>query len=248
MTFEGAEMAAGGWAAKRFWTEARVVPAPGGHGIALDARAVKTPAKAPLVLPSHALAEAVAAEWDAQKDAVDPRTMPLTRAANAAIDKVVPQYDEVAEMIAAYGGSDLLCYRAPGPEALVARQAAGWDRWLDWAAARHGARLAAGVGVVHVAQDAACLSALGARVRAHSAFELTGLYDLVALSGSLVLGLAVSEGALDPAAAWDLSRIDETWQAEQWGADEDAEALAAAKRRDFLQAHRFLTLLRTAPA
>lgn len=237
-------MAAGGWAAKRFWTEARVVPAPGGHGIALDARPVKTPAKAPLVLPSRALAEGIAAEWDAQQGAVDPRTMPLTRAANAAIDKVAPQYDEVAEIVAAYGGSDLLCYRAPGPEALVARQAAGWDGWLDWAAARHGARLATGAGVVHVPQDPGCLAALSGRVRAHSAFEMTALHDLVALSGSLVLGLAVSEGALDPAAAWELSRIDETWQAEQWGADEEAEAMADAKRRDFLQAHRFLTLLR----
>lgn len=237
-------MAAGGWAAKRFWTEARVVPAPGGHGISLDQRPVKTPAKAPLVLPTRALAEGVAAEWDAQQGTVDPRTMPLTRAANAAIDKVAPQYDEVAEIVAAYGGSDLLCYRAPGPEALAARQAAGWDRWLDWAAARHGARLATAAGVMHVPQEKACLSALTARVGAHSAFELTALHDLVALSGSLVLGLAVSEGALEPEAAWDLSRIDETWQAEQWGEDDEAAAMAALKRQDFLQAHRFLTLLR----
>lgn len=237
-------MATGGWAAKRFWAEARALPVPGGWGVTLDGRPVRTPAKAALVLPTQALAAAIAAEWDAQQGGIDPRTMPLTRAANSATDKVTPQFAEVAEIVAAYGGSDLLCYRAPGPDALVARQAAGWDRWLDWAADRAGARLATAAGVMHVPQDAACLAALAAPLRALSPFELTALHDLVALSGSLVLGLAVAEGALDAETAWELSRIDETWQAEQWGEDEEAAAMAAAKRADFLQARRFLTLLR----
>lgn len=232
------------WAPKRFWKEARAEELPGGgFTVTLDARRVKTPAKADLVLPTRALAEAIAAEWDAQEEKIDPHRMPLTRAANSAIDKVAVQREEVAELIAAYGGSDLLCYRATGPEALVSRQAEHWDPILDWAREKLGAPLVVTAGVIHVEQPRESIAALSARVAALSPFELAALHDLVALSGSLVLGLAVAEGAIKPARAWSLSRIDEDYQAELWGHDEEAAEAAEIKRAAFLQAHRFWTLV-----
>lgn len=228
-----------GWTAKRFWKAATVVPAEGGFAVQLDGRVVKTPAKAALLLPTRALAEAVAAEWLAQDEKVDPASMPVTRAANAALDKVAAQHAEVAALIAAYGETDLLCYRAEGPEELVSLQTAAWDGWLDWAAVRYGARLAATRGVVPVAQPEAALAALAARVAACDIWELAALHDLVGITGSLVLGLAVAEGALDAEAAWDASRIDETWQIAQWGEDEEAAEMAVLKRQALLAAERF---------
>ncbi|WP_417607078.1 ATP12 family chaperone protein [Primorskyibacter flagellatus] len=234
-------------AAKRFWKEAQVVEADGGYSVALDGRAVKTPAKKALVVPTRALAQAVAAEWDAQEDRVNPLTMPVTRGANAAIDKVAVQFDEVATMLLAYGDADLLCYRADSPDGLVARQAQGWDPLLDWADARFGARLAPRTGVMHAAQDPRALAALEDPVRRMTPFELAAFHDLVSISGSLVLALAVSEAHLKAETAWDLSRIDETWQEEQWGVDDEAARLAARKRGDFLQAKVFLDLCRRGP-
>jgi len=232
-----------GWKAKRFWTEATVRPAPGGFAIWLDARQVKTPAKAALVVPTEAMAHAIAAEWQAQEKAIDPRTMPVTRAANAAIDKVAVQFDEVAELIAAYGLSDLLCYRATGPEALAARQAAAWDPLLGWAAEALGAPLVTTHGVIPVAQPDTSAQALAGCVKALDAFRLTALHDLVSISGSLVLGLAVLHGRIDAETAWRLSRIDEEWQSELWGADEEAEAVAIGRLADIKSAHNILNLL-----
>ncbi len=229
------------WAPKRFGKQAEVTEAEGGHGIALDGRPVKTPAKAPLVVPTRALAEALAAEWQAQEGTVRPETMPATRAANAAIDKVRPQRAEVAALIAAYGGTDLLCYRAEAPGELVDRQAAGWDPLLDWFAQAFGVRLVVTRGVLPVAQPEA-LTAVGAHVGGLDEWELAALHDLVGLTGSLVLGLAVAEGRLTAQDAWTLSRIDEDWQAEQWGADEEAQDHAALRRAALLDAARFWTL------
>ena len=168
--------------------------------------------------------------------------MPCTRAANSAIDKVAPQFAEVVGIVAAYGGTDLLCYRATGPEALVERQGAGWDPLLDWAETALGARLCPTAGVMHVAQNAVALERLDARVAAMSPFALAAFHDLVALSGSLVLAFAVIEGRLDAEAAWRLSRIDEDWQIEQWGEDEEAAALTETRHQAFLQAARFFAL------
>ena len=224
------------WAAKRFWTDVTVEPEGDGFAIRLDGRAVKTPAKVALTVPSDALAEAIAQEWRAIKEKIDPNVMPFTRSANAAIDKVAVQFDAVADMLAAYGGSDLLCYRAETPDALTARQAEGWGPLLDWANDTFGARLVTTPGLMPIAQDDAALAALRAPLFESCAFELTALHDLIALSGSLVLGLAVAHGRLTPDAAWDLSRIDERWQAEQWGDDEDAMALAEIKRTAFVHA------------
>jgi chaperone required for assembly of F1-ATPase len=233
-----------GWAAKRFWTAASVTAADGGFAVALDGRPVRTPLKAPLILPTEGLAQAVAGEWQAVEGQVNPAAMPLTRMANSAIDKVAPQFGAVADMLADYGGSDLLCYRAEGPAGLAARQSEAWDPLLDWAARALGAPLYPTTGVMPRPQPGASLAALRGAVHALTPFQLAAFHDLVALSGSLVIALAVTRGRLAAEAAWDTSRIDESWQIKEWGADEDAAAVAALKRADFLRADRFFALCR----
>lgn len=230
------------WAPKKFWSEVGLSQEEGGFGIRLDGRPVRSPAKALLVLPNAPLAEAVAEEWRAQGERLDPNTMPMTRAANSAIDKVAPQRDAVARMLAGYGETDLLCYRAEGPEALVERQHAAWQPLLDWAEAEFGARLVLAKGVMPVAQPAEALERLAAPVRKMDPFTLAGFHDLVSLPGSLVIGLAAARGVRSPAELWDISRIDELWQAEQWGRDEEAEEMAAIKARAFEDAARFHAL------
>ena len=230
------------WKQKRFWTDVTVTEVDGGWTVLLDGRGVKTPAKAPLVMPGQAMAQEVAQEWEAQDGIVDPTGMPFTRSVNAAIDKVRTQHAEVAELLSAYGDSDLLCYRAEGPEGLIARQAESWDPLLDWAADAFGARLQVRTGIMHAPQDKAALQALSARVHALSAFQLAGFHDLVGLSGSLILGLAVAEGGYSAEHIWDLSRLDEIWQAEQWGDDEEAMELSEIRKSAFLHAERFFQL------
>lgn len=230
------------WAARRFWTAATAVPVDGGYTVQLDARPVRTPLKVPLVLPTIALAKAVAAEWQAQEKAVNPETMPFTRTANSAIDKVRPQFAAVADMLADYGGSDLLCYRAEGPAGLVARQAQSWDPLLDWARDDLAAPLRQATGVMHVAQPEASLAALRHQVQAMSAFQLAAFHDLVAISGSLVLALAVARGRITADEAWTRSRVDEDWQISLWGEDAEAAEAAARKREALLQADRFYGL------
>jgi chaperone required for assembly of F1-ATPase len=230
------------WAAKRFWQSATVAESPGGFHVLLDAREVKTPAKTPLIVPTHAMAEAIAAEWQAQDIKVRPETMPFTRSANSALDKVTPQFAEVAESIAAYGASDLLCYRAGHPTELVARQAAAWDPLLEWSAEALSAPLNVTTGIVPIDQPAASVAAFGARVHALTPFQLAGLHDLVAISGSLVLGFAIALEKIDVAEGWALSRIDETWQSEQWGEDEMANASEAVRKAGMVHAARFFAL------
>ena len=231
-----------GWKAKRFWTTATAEPCEGGFTVRLDGRAVKTPAKAAVVMPTRAMAEAAAREWDAQQGAVKPETMPVTRAVNSAIDKLVHQRDEVVDLLAAYGASDLLCYRATGPEGLIARQAAGWDPLLDWSASELGARLVVTSGIVPVDQPSESLARLRAEVAGLDAFRLAAFHDFVAITGSLILGIALTRGRLSGTEAFVLSRIDESWQAEFWGVDEDAAALEASKQRALLEAEQFYAL------
>jgi len=232
------------WAVKRFWTAAGIRAGADGFEVMLDDRPVRTPAKALLSVPTRPLAEAIAAEWDAQSGPLSTESMPLTRAANAAIDKVRPRPAAVAEAIAAYGDTDLLCYRAAAPEGLVARQRAAWDPLLDWAAERLGARLHTVTGVMHSPQDARALTRLSEHVAAFDPFGLTALHELVSLSGSLVIGLAATEGQDRPEALWEVSRLDEIWQEEFWGEDAEAAALAARRRAAFLDAARLHTLSR----
>lgn len=231
-----------GWKAKRFWKTVAVTSDADGFAIKLDARPLRTPAKAALIAPTQAMAEAIAAEWQAVDATVDPRRMPVTRAANAAIDKVAAQFNEVAELIAAYGGSDLLCYRAEAPESLTAAQGLAWDPYLDWAAQSLGAPLRITRGIAPVAQPADSLHRLAEQVQACTNFQLTALHDLVSLTGSLVLGLAATTSSFDPETLWRVSRFDEGWQSEQWGEDEDASAMAEIKREDFLRARYFWKL------
>lgn len=230
------------WKAKRFWKAAAAVEAPNGYSVELDGRRVKTPAKQALIVPTSAMAEAIAEEWDAQEDAINPNTMPVTKTANAAIDKVTVQHAEVADMLAAYGDSDLLCYRADTPEELVARQAEQWDPMLDWAAEVLGARLQTRTGVIHAPQDPVALAELYRRTHALNAFELAAFHDLVSLSGSLVLGFAATMNARPTEQLWTLSRLDEIWQEEQWGEDEEATALAQVKCTAFHHAKRMFDL------
>lgn len=234
------------WRPRRFWKATSVLPESEGYGVGLDDRPLRTPARHPLRVRSRALAEALAAEWEAQREHVAPETMPLTRMVNSAIDKVTDQRDIVAEIVGDYGGTDLLAYRAEAPTELVARQADRWDPLLLWAEEALAAPLTVTVGVMFRAQPRETLDRLEARVAALDPFELTALHDLVALSGSLILGLAVADRRLTPEEAWDLSRLDEDWQAEIWGRDEQAEAQSARRRADFLDAARFLSLYRQA--
>lgn len=227
------------WKPKRFWTQSEVVEVEGGFTVELDGRRVKTPAKASLTLPTRAMAEAVAAEWDAQKKEIDPATMPFTRSANAAIDKVRIQHAEVADMLADYGDSDLLCYRATHPQELTDRQSAEWDPALDWAATALSARLLPVAGVLHQPQSGQALDVLRRRVHAMDAFRLAAFYDLVSLSGSLILGFAAALNWRETDEIWRISRLDENWQIEQWGHDDEAHEAAEVKKAAFVHAKRF---------
>lgn len=236
------------WAPKRFWTQAAPVVSDTGWTVTLDGRAIKTPAKTLLQVPTEALAREIAAEWNAQQDKVNPATMPFTRTSNSALDKVTPQRAEVADMLAAYGDSDLLCYRADSPAGLVARQARLWDPMLDWAENTLGVGLKPRTGIMHVPQDPASLSRLAEQVHALNPFELAAFHDLVSLTGSLILGFAAAHGGHDPQTLWTLSRVDENWQEEQWGVDEEAQEKAEFKRGEFLHAEQYFRLSQPLPA
>ncbi len=228
-----------GWVRKRFWNNAAVEPIEGGFTVTLDGRSLKTPAKSALILPTAALAEIIATEWRAQAEMIDPESMPATRAANSAIDKMRGQKAEVTEIITAYGDSDLVCYRAESPEELADREAAVWDPLIDWCAHRYTVRPIIRTGVIHGPQPKLLLINLEADVTRLSSFELTAFHDLVAMSGSLIIALALLDKFAPPEALWDASRVDEDYQIEQWGADEEAEKLAAGRKAAFLQAARF---------
>lgn len=230
------------WAVKKFWKTASVAKADDGFKVQLDGRDVRTPAKALLVVPTEAMADAIRMEWDAQDETVNPESMPVTRAANSAIDKVSVSRDAVVDMLAEYGDSDLLCYRAAAPQELVTRQTEGWDPVLKWAENDLNARMGLVSGVMHAPQPPESLERLRDEVTKFDNFALAGLHDLVSLSGSLVLGLAVCNGHLSAEQAWDLSRIDENWQIEQWGSDDEAAAHSQIKRMAFLDAARFFEM------
>lgn len=227
------------WAMKRFWKAATFEQTDGGFDVRLDGRPVKTPAKRALILPTESMACQVALEWDAQEETVDPTAMPWTRSANAAIDKVSTQRLEVMGHLASYAETDLLCYRAEGPESLVERQNLDWNPLLDWTAEKYGARLTLASGVMPVSQSQANLERLAATMRGMSAFQLTGFYDLVTLTGSFLLALAATEGKESPEALWAHSRLDELWQIEQWGEDEEATEHAELKKTAFFHAISF---------
>lgn len=228
---------------RRFYKEAAVVEGGGGFALELDGRPVKTPARAALAVPTRALAEAIAEEWRAQGEKIDPQTMKLTGLGNAAIDRIAPDSAAFAAGLAQYGESDLLCYRADGPAPLVARQAEHWDPVLGWARRRYDIEVKVATGVIHQAQPEATVARLGRAVAARGAFELAGLSPLVTVSGSLIIALALAEGELDLERAWAAASVDDQWQLEKWGEDAEAVLALANRRRDFEAGARFLSLL-----
>ncbi len=229
---------------KRFYKQAAATDAEGGgHGVALDGRPIRTSGGALLIAPTVVLAEAIAGEWAAQEGDIRPLTMPMMRLAATAIDRVAAERAAIVDRIAAYGGSDLLCYRAEAPAPLVERQAALWQPLLDWAAETHGAQLAVTHGITHIAQDQAALDALRAAVEALDDFRLAAVSQLTAGCGSLAIALAVSAGHIGAEEAAAASLLDEEWQAEQWGEDAEATERRRNLARETADAVRFLDLL-----
>lgn len=221
------------WSAKRFWESVTVEESDGEFTILLDGRNVKTPAKRQLIVPTKLLAEGIAAEWDAQVEKVDPLSMPFTRAANAAIDKVAIQKSEVAEMIAEYGGSDSTCYRASHPQRLIDRQKTAWEPILKWAEDTYDVTFVRAEGVMHHTQPAETMRNLKNIVFKQGPFSLTALHDLVSISGSLVIGLAAQKDAFDVGQLWDASILDEAFQIEEWGHDDIAAEMLNNKQDAF---------------
>jgi len=219
---------------KRFYRQATV--GEGGQNrfpVRLDGKPVFTPARKPLSAPARTLAQAIAAEWNAQQDEIDPARMPLTRLANAVIDAAAEKPDALAAEVEQYLGSDLLFYRAEAPEGLVARQAQHWDPVLAWAHEKFGARFVLAQGVVHVAQPTEAIAAMRSAIPGETGnmkdiWRLGAVSSITALTGSALIALALAEGALDVEAAWAAAHVDEDWQMSQWGRDEIALA-----RRDY---------------
>lgn len=228
---------------KRFYATADALASDAGWTVTLDGKPVPTPARAALDLPNAALAAAVAAEWAAQGDTLRPETMPLTGFAYAAIDRVAPDRAAFAAGLAAFAETELLCYRADGPTALVAAQAAGWDPLLAWARARYDADFTVTSGINHTAQPPATLARIAAAWAAFDAFRLAALHPVVTICGSAVIGLAVAERHLSATAAFAAGQLDELWQAEQWGSDPLAVASLASRRAALDDAVRLLDLL-----
>ena len=228
---------------KRFYKDVTSGAAEGGFCVQLDGKTVKTPAGQPLVVATAALAAALAEEWAAQGESILPSTMPLMQLVSTAIDRMALTRGQVTGYLIGFGGSDLLCYRAEAPMDLAAQQAKRWQPWLDWAARELQAPLLVTVGVTPVVQDEESLGTLRRRLEAYDDWAMTALQSLAPCLGSLVLALAVVEGKLSAGEAFALSRLDETFQAERWGVDDEAKARTDGLRQEVLAAARMLELL-----
>lgn len=227
---------------KRFYKDATVT-GDGPFGVSLDGKALRTPARELLAVPSLALAEAIAKEWQAQGEKIDPRSLPLTGFANAAIDRVAADHAGFAKRLATYAESELIAYRADGPDSLLAAQASAWDQWVEWLARRYDVGLTITTGIMHVAQPPATLIRLHTAFAAFTPFQLAPLDPIVTITGSAVLALAVAEGELEAEAAYDIAHVDALWQEQQWGRDPLAEKAEAERRTDLAAAVHFLRLL-----
>jgi chaperone required for assembly of F1-ATPase len=228
---------------KRFWKEVAVAQEDGPWAVTLDARPVRTPARAALVVPTEALANGIADEWRSVGEDLEPRSMPLTGLANAAIDRVAPEREAFASGLAKYAEADLACYRSEWPPELVGRQAESWDELLAWGRRRYDVDFSTTSGLLHVPQPQPTIDRLSQAVVELDAFHLAGVSPLVTTGGSLLAALAVLEKAMAPEEAWDAASIDDRWQLEQWGADAEAKQALEGRRRDFLAGARFLELL-----
>jgi chaperone required for assembly of F1-ATPase len=225
---------------KRFYEQVTIADG----AILLDGRGVKTPARAALTVPYPALAESIAREWRAQGEDIDPRSMPMTGLANAAIDRVAPDPAAFARPLAAYAETDLLYYRAESPPELIAEEEAAWDPLLAWARARYDVHFVTIAGIVHAAQPPATIARLAEALAARDMFALTAMAPLVTIGGSLIAALAIAEGQITPEDAFDATHLDELWQARMWGEDALATKTREGHRQDFLNAARFLVLAR----
>jgi chaperone required for assembly of F1-ATPase len=228
---------------RRFYRAVTVAAAPDGFRIKLDERTLRSPANREFVLPTRGLAEAIAEEWRAQGDKIAPATMPLMQIAATAVDQVAAAPADTAAAIVGYAGTDLLCYRAEAPAALVERQQRLWQPILDWAALHLDAPFVVTAGVMHRPQPEAALAVVQAAIAGFDPFRLAALSLLTAATGSVVLALAVRAGRIDPDAAAALSQLDESFQAEQWGEDAEALGRRVSLQADILAAGRFLALL-----
>lgn len=208
---------------KRFYKDVTTERSEEGFRILLDGRPVRTPGKNILAVPSQAIADRLREEWDGQGEEIDPAKMPVTRLVNTAIDGVAANFDAVADEIVRFAGTDMLCYRADSPEGLVNRQRDGWDPILRWAADTKGARFILVEGVMHQEQPAPAIDAFAAALAAHTdPLALACLHTVTTLTGSALLALALAEGVIDAETAWSLAHVDEDWQIEHWGTDEEA--------------------------
>jgi chaperone required for assembly of F1-ATPase len=228
---------------KRFYKEAGVTEAEGGFAITLDGKPIRTPSSRQVVIPARTLADAVAAEWAAQGETIDPVTMPLTRIANSVVEGVVDRVELVSDDLAKFFESDLLFYRAGHPEALVAREAAHWDPVLFWAAERLGAHFILSEGVMHVTQPDEAIRAARAALPG-DAWSVAALHVVTTLTGSALLAMALAHGVCDAGQVWDAAHVDEDWNAEKWGVDEEAAARRAARLKDFQAAVTVLAAVR----
>jgi chaperone required for assembly of F1-ATPase len=226
---------------KRFYSDVAVVAAAEGFAVNLDGKPVRTPARAILTLPTEQAAQLVAAEFAAQKDHIDPTSMPVTRLVNTAIDGVAQDTQAVLEDVLRFSSSDLLCYRADGPEKLVERQAEAWDPVIDWARSALGARFVLAEGVVHVEQPREAIGAIGIHLKMRDdPLRLAAIHLMTNLTGSALLALAVEAGELDAEAAWAAAHVDEDWNAEHWGEDFEAAQRRKLRKTDMLAAANLL--------
>lgn len=228
---------------KRFYKQVETIAAEGGFTLALDGRPVRTPAKMPLIVPTRALADAIADEWAAQGEEVRPASMPMTQLASTCIDGVRGRLDAVAEASAVYGESELICYRAEEPPALVERQNRMWNPLLDWAIHRYDARLLIVSGIIHQPQPAPALKALRVAIDQLNEWQLTALQNCIGITGSLLVSLATVDRHLTAEQAFDLAQLDENFQIEKWGEDWEAADRRSVQRADLAHSVRFLDLL-----
>lgn len=232
---------------KRFYKDVGIAESEDGlFAITLDGKQLKTPARQTLTVPTKALAQLIAAEWQKQVDVVDPGTMPVTRLVNTALDGVAAESQAVFEDILRFSATDLLCYRAESPMALVARQTERWDPILDWAANDLGARFILAEGVMHQEQPREAIAAFGVALGRHdTALDLASLHTMTTLTGSALLALAFAEGRLPLDEAWSLAHLDEDWTIERWGSDEEAEQRRAKRFEEFQAAADVFSALRS---
>jgi chaperone required for assembly of F1-ATPase len=229
---------------KRFYREVSVDTVAAGHRLLLDGRPVRTPARQPLVMPSAALAEAVAGEWRAQGETIEQAGMGLTRLASTALDRMPALRSAAIDETLGYAETDLLCYRAAGPVELAERQRRSWQPWLDWLAEAHGVRLVVTTAMLPVTQPEPAVARLRVAIEQLDDWRLVGLHGATTALGSVVLGLALLEGRIDAEQALAASLLDELFEIERWGRERDAERRQQALRRDVAAAARFLACLR----